>query len=422
MFIESEIVKETRHYVEELLGENYLDDLPYHNLQHTQDVVKAVLEIGEKSDLNEEELEMVILSAWLHDTGYRYEFENHEQESKKIAGSFLADKNYSPAKIETVLGAIEATRMPQSPKDAVAEVLCDADLRHLAETEFTIKSILLKKEREAHDNEKIKEEVWVDQTLSFINKHQYFTNYGKLVLEPKKEKNFKKLKKAKKKLANTIHDIERDKYVDALELKLVKLKNQLDREKELKPTRGIETMFRTTSRNHLTLSGMADNKANIMISVNAIILSIVLTVLFRKFGEFPNLIIPGLVLLATCLTTIIFSILATRPNVSQGTFTAENIKNKETNLLFFGNFHRMNINDYLWGMREMMKDGDYLYGSLIKDIYYLGAVLGKKYKMLRISYTIFMFGLILSIILFVFSQIYPAFFIFTDPGQVIGFD
>ena len=147
-----------------------------------------------------------------------------------------------------------------------------------------------------------------------------------------------------------------------------------------------------------------------MISVNAIILSIILSVLFRKFETDPQLVIPALVLMFTSLSTIVFSILATRPNISKGKFTEEDIKNRQTNLLFFGNFHGMGVDNYLWGMKEMMKDGNYLYDSLIKDIYFLGVVLGKKYKLLRISYTIFMFGLIISIFLFILSQLYPWIF------------
>jgi predicted metal-dependent HD superfamily phosphohydrolase len=414
MFIESEIVVHTRKYVEELMGESLSKDLSYHNLQHTREVVEAALEIGEKTDLTEDQMEMVVLAAWLHDTGYSNGKDNHELESKSIANKILEEQNYPYDRLKTVLDSIEATRMPQSPKTLVAEVLCDADLFHLANDQFRAKSILLKQELEVHRKTDINDEEWLQENLDFFKQHRYFTNFGKYVLEPRKSKNLKKLKKLNKgpklkgkdkgKAAKT------EKYVDKLENEIVKLKNRIDKDKEIRPTRGIETMFRVTSRNHLTLSGMADNKANIMISVNSIILSIVLTVLFRKFGENPNLVIPALALIATSLTTIIFSILATRPNVSSGTFTEENIRNKETNLLFFGNFHRVNINSYLWGMKEMMKDGDYLYGSLIKDIYYLGVVLGIKYRMLRISYTIFMFGLIISIILFVLSQIYPAIF------------
>jgi hypothetical protein len=146
---------------------------------------------------------------------------------------------------------------------------------------------------------------------------------------------------------------------------------------------------------------MADNKANILITINSIILSVVVSVLIRKLEENPNLIVPTVILVSVCLTTMVFAILATRPNVLQGKFNKDDIKKKRTNLLFFGNFHSMDIENYEWAMKEMMKDGDYLYGSMIKDIYYLGKVLGKKYKYLRISYNIFMFGFIVAIVAFI---------------------
>ena len=103
-------------------------------------------------------------------------------------------------------------------------------------------------------------------------------------------------------------------YVKGIEKELEKLQKKLD--KKSNPDRGIETMFKIASENHTTLSGMADTKSNIMISINSIILSVVITVLFRKLEEFPNLLIPTLMLVVTCLVTIVFAILATRPNVS----------------------------------------------------------------------------------------------------------
>jgi hypothetical protein len=151
------------------------------------------------------------------------------------------------------------------------------------------------------------------------------------------------------------------------------------------------------------LSEMADNKANILITINSIILSVVVSVLVRKLEENPQLMIPTIMLVIVCLTTTVFAILATRPNVTSGRFTRDDIKNKRTNLLFFGNFHNMKVDDYEWSMKEMMKDSDYLYGSMIKDIYFLGKVLGRKYRRLRVAYNIFMFGFVLSILSFVLT-------------------
>ncbi len=402
MYTESDFVKNTRLFVQDIFDKKMSDDFYYHHYEHTKDVVEASTEISKVTELSDEDTELVLIAALLHDIGYSKAYDDHETHSKEMAREYLEGKLPEP-KIKIVLDAIEATRVPQRPKDIVGNVLCDADLFHLSTGQFMKQSLLLKKELEAHGSPETTDEEWRRETLVFANTHSYFTNFGKYVLKPKKEKNIKKLGKAK------VSEIS-EKYVSQLQGELVKLKNKIDKERELKPTRGIETMFRITSKNHLTLSGMADNKANIMISVNSIILSIILTVLFRKFEEAPQLVIPAISLTISSLATIVFSILATRPNISKGKFTEEDIKNRETNLLFFGNFHGMGLDNYLWGMKEMMKDSDYLYNSLIKDIYFLGKVLGRKYQLLRVSYTIFMFGLIISIILFVLSQIYPAIF------------
>ncbi len=194
--------------------------------------------------------------------------------------------------------------------------------------------------------------------------------------------------------------------VEKLKERIIELKDKVKRAKELKPDRGIETMFRTTSKNHMELSSIADNKANIMISVNSIILSVLVSILIRKLEEYPHLTIPSIMLTFVCLTAIVFATLATRPNVSKGKFERLDIVNKETNLLFFGNFHRMSLKEYQWAMKEMLEDADYLYSSMIKDIYFLGVVLGKKYRLLRISYTIFMYGFVVTILGFIVAEVF----------------
>jgi hypothetical protein len=167
------------------------------------------------------------------------------------------------------------------------------------------------------------------------------------------------------------------------------------------------------AHNHSTLSQMADNKAHIMISVNSIILSVVVAVLSKHLDDHPALVIPTITLILVCVSATIFSVLATRPNISQGIFTREDIQNKKTNLLFFGNFHNMSLPDYDWAMKEMLSDRDYLYGSMVKDIYFLGVVLAKKYRYLRISYSIFMYGLVISMLAFGAVMAYEAFFVTT---------
>ena len=150
------------------------------------------------------------------------------------------------------------------------------------------------------------------------------------------------------------------------------------------------------------LSNIADTKANILLSVNAIIVSLVLANLIPKLDNPSNtyLIVPTLIFVTVTVASIILSVLATRPNVTRGKFTKDDVANKKVNLLFFGNFHKMSLKDFEWAMGEMMQDREYLYSSMKKDLYFLGLVLDKKYKILRLTYSVFMVGIIVSVIAF----------------------
>jgi MFS-type transporter involved in bile tolerance (Atg22 family) len=183
------------------------------------------------------------------------------------------------------------------------------------------------------------------------------------------------------------------------------LKTEKKKAKAKGYSRGVESMFRVTARNQISLSSIADNKSNILISVNAIIMSVTMTVLVTRFEETPNIILPTLLFLIFCLTTIIFAILSTRPNISSGTFDKEDIKQNKVNLLFFGNFYNMELDDYEWAIGELMRNDENLYSTMIKDQFSLGKVLARKYKLLRIAYNVFLFGIIISVLAFVFAFI-----------------
>ena len=88
--------------------------------------------------------------------------------------------------------------------------------------------------------------------------------------------------------------------------------------------------------------------------------------------------------------------------------TKEEIRDKTANLLFFGNFYKMDLKDFEWGINEMIKDKNYLYSSMIRDFYNLGKVLSVKYKYLRISYMIFMIGLVFSVLVFAAAFVFKS--------------
>ncbi|MEL6251425.1 MAG: Pycsar system effector family protein [Bacteroidota bacterium] len=162
------------------------------------------------------------------------------------------------------------------------------------------------------------------------------------------------------------------------------------------------------------MSSIADNKANILLSISTLLMGIIFTEVINGIGELKeldnNIAFPIVAVIIVCMATIIFAILATRPKVNSGVFTREDIIQKKTNLLFFGNYHGMPLDDYLWGVGEMMKDAEYLYGSMSKDLFFLGKVLAKKFQYLRIAYNIFMYGIIVSLMVAMLAYMVPYLF------------
>lgn len=399
-----DFVKTAEQHVQNILKSGTPADFVYHDIVHTSEVVEACEKIGRKSGLNDEEMEILLIAAWFHDIGYLEDNENHEEKSASAARRFLTGINYPENKINRVTSAIMATKLPTSPKDLLEEVICDADLLHVGKKEFFDKSELFRVEIERSNKKTIEDIDWINKNISFITDHKFYTQFAREQYEEQKNANLLKLQKRyRKKLGKLKED---DLKTQKFELEKAKLETKKEFDK--KAERGIETMFRNIMRTHVSFSAMADNKANIMISVNTLILTAIIAVLARKLDSNPHLIFPTALLTTVSLVTLIFAVLVTRPKVTQGTFTREDIKNKRTNLLFFGNFSDMNLEDFTWGMLEMMDDKDYLYSSMIKDFYYLGIVLGQKYKYLRVCYNIFMYGLILSVIAFTVAvMLYP---------------
>ena len=388
------LTQESEMFIRDLFKKKIPGTLTYHNTEHTEYVANQARLIGKHSGLSEEEINLVVVAAWFHDSGFVVRSKGHEEESRKIAREFLTSKEVSEEVIQQVLICIEATKMPQDPGDnLLAQVVCDADMSYLSEKFYLKRTALLRKEWNNESESKLSSKSYYQETVDLFNNHRYYTEYGNKEFSPGKEKNFqllhtlreKKSKKEKKRSAT-------------LQSENKKLLKKLEKEKL--PGRGVESMFRLTARNQINLSSIADNKANILISINSIVLTVLLSIGIGKISDYPVITFPAIVFITTCLSTIVFAILSTRPKISSGKFTEEDIHNKKINLLFFGNFYNMSLEEYEWAVKEMMADQNYLYSSMIRDQYSLGKVISQKYRLLRIAYTIFMIGLILSSILF----------------------
>ena len=177
--------------------------------------------------------------------------------------------------------------------------------------------------------------------------------------------------------------------------------------------RGVETMFRTSYRVNMDLSALADTKANIMISINGIIISIIIASISPKIDTNPWLLIPTAVLLFACLISIVYAVLSARPRITSGIISLDDVRRDKANILFFGQFTSLSQPDFVTGMSELIAEPDRLYQNMIRDIYGLGSVLQRKFRLLRVSYTVFMFGLTIGILLFIGVYIW---IVLTSPG------
>jgi predicted metal-dependent HD superfamily phosphohydrolase len=396
------LLQKVEEYVNLFFEEHIDTRLAFHNLSHTKYVAEAVKKIAAHYELDERSWFIVCTAAWFYDTGYLVSNkEAHELNSANLAESFLKNSGINEEEIAEIKKCILATKIPQQPVSLAEKIVCDAVLFYFGTDTFKEKNKLLRKEMEAFLNNKTDGNEWRAGTIKMLETHAYHTDYCRSLLDKSKADQLENLKsKQAQKLSETA----------GLETTVIKIQdnggNASKHKKATKvikkerPEKGIESMFRISATNNVRVSAMADNKAHIMITVNAIIISVILGFTARNINEIGNLLIPTIILLTVCLLTIIYALLATRPRISNGVFTPEQVEKKSVNLLYFGSYYKMNFKEYSEGVKAMMEDSDFLYGSLTKDIFWQGKVLGRKYRLLRIAYSIFMYGLIASVLAF----------------------
>lgn len=188
-----DIIDKVREYILQLLSGKLPNSMSFHTVMHTQEVVKAAIEIAGESNFSPKQLEVVTLAAWFHDCGYIKTYNNHENSSKTIASDFLKRNSYPREDIEQVLACIEATRFPQKPTSPEGEVLADADLYHFTKPDYPKYEQQLRKEFEIYFAKIFTDSEWAETNYTLLKSHRYYTSYGKNVLQKFKEINIQRL-------------------------------------------------------------------------------------------------------------------------------------------------------------------------------------------------------------------------------------
>ncbi len=377
------IVDQAKLFVINLFENQKNQKLTFHSLEHTLEVVRQSALIGQQEKLNEDELSAVLVAAWFHDTGYLIELENHEAASIDLVRSFFKKHPRATAFVQLVEDCILATKRNREPQSLPEKIIMDADISHTGNSNFINISKTLRKERSNCTGVAISQEKYWQETLLFLENQQFFTDFAQREYEPVKKTNTEKVRA------------------------LIDKQKKGVRPKEKSTTRGVESMFRLTANNQMRLSAMADKKANILISINSILISVsAAAASSQPFSPTKQLIPAVIILFLSSLISLVFAILSCRPKIKPQRCSESDIKERKTNLLFFGNFSQIPYPLYDKSMKEMMDDYDYLYTNLIKDQYHLGLSLTRKYKLLRVAYDIFMYGFILAALLFIVSYFF----------------
>lgn len=342
---------------------------------------------------------MVMVAAWFCDLGYYTDTLEHQQAGAELARSFLQEEEAEEVDIKAVTDCLLATKPPQNPTTLLEQIVCDAQLYYLVSDKYTEKAKLLRKETQRLHQTQVDKTEWTKQQVQWLASHQFHTEYFREHQSKRKQLNIELLNKKLTRQQAGADPGKAELKKLASSVKKMEEEGKDKGKKSERPDRTIETMFRVTTTNSQRLSDQADSKANIMISVNSFLIPATFFLL-RDIGVNSYLTVPLLILLSVSLLTMIFAVLATRPQIPKGEFTQEELDNKKVDLLFFGNFYRMNFEDYSNGMFRIMEDRYFLHLTLLRDLYGQGIVLGRKYRMLTFAYNIFMFGLILSVLAF----------------------
>lgn len=380
------LLDKTQAYVTQLLSEQLNNNYLFHNLKFTKNTVGHAKELLEDYSDDTIDKTAILIATWFLNSGFTGSHQNPSQKGCELANNFLLENGKEQKSITKVCALIKAAWNDKLPEDEEEKIIKDIRTHYYASEDFEeLLGLLLMEQESLNLNPEPIEELRKKYIEILRTDHRFYTDFAKKNWQEQKEENVMDLIGS---AAKTVKTQKKE------ELK-VKLKNE-------SPERAIQSLYRTQLRNHLKLSDIADTKANILLSVNAIIISLLLANLIPKLGAPTNsyLIYPTVIFVIFSIVSMIMSVLATRPKIENKSVVDIDIKKKDTNYLFFGNFHALQPQDFKEKMREIIKSKQTIYDSLSMDLYYLGKVLKTKYQLLRWTYTVFMVGIILSVIAF----------------------
>lgn len=178
-----------RAYALERLERQLEPSLTYHSLGHTRDeVVPAAERLASLEGIGAHERLLLVTAAWFHDLGFVERRVEHETVGARLAAEALPGLGYAPVDVEAVQGMIMATRLPQTPRTLLEQILADADLDVLGRQDFAIRNRALREELES-GGAQITDEQWFSGQCKFLESHAYFTAAARGLRDEPKRRN-----------------------------------------------------------------------------------------------------------------------------------------------------------------------------------------------------------------------------------------
>ncbi len=384
------ITEQARDYVQSQMLEKLSPNFVFHNFEHTEELTEVCASLSEAAGLPEEERTVLLLAATFLDAGYTRQTEAFQDASAEMAAEYLKQQGRGVEEIQAVTALLQHFARKE-PASTLAKMLHDAYWSFLGRKRFFRRGDLLRLEWEAVKGETYSLYEWNEKLLDIQLETKYYTPWAQEAFTKRRNKN----------IADQREEI-------------AKAHRQTVRKKTGKDFgRGVDTIYRVTLRNHINLSSIADGKANMIISINTLVLSILLTAgsasfSLATFSNTDNLffIIPVILLMLSSLAAIVFAVFSAIPQTAGVEFTREDVKQHRVSLLYFGNFLKLERDEFIEYLRDLKEDQEVLYDDLSRDLYNLGAVLKRKYRLLTIAYRIFVAGLVISVSVFLVMYLF----------------
>ncbi len=388
--IQNNILQEAQRFVLNLYNQKHDARLVYHSYPFISEIVAKTEEIVKENAYSESVRNEAVLVAWFFHIGVLFNYTNPIPKSCELLQKFLIAKGLSQESTKNLVQIILSIGNQQQPSTKAAQSLYDAINACHFGVNYFVNNPLLKLERELVSGHQIQKNDWTQLQFQQLINARFFTPFGKVNFEPIVAQNILSQKQLLDKVENNPAN-----YQQTLPRKFQHLERKL-------PNSGTQTFFRTNYRNHINLSAIADGKANIMITVNALLISVIISVLtYRNITETnPSVLLPAIIFLITGLTSLIFAVLSARPKVTSLNENSPPFDQAKKNIVFFGNFVKMDLDKYEDAMDAMFRNSELLYGNMTRDLYHLGMVLDKKYRYLTLSYNVFMIGFVATVLTF----------------------